>query len=381
MLQNFFLPLAIRVRESFQVQRNRPAVLVALPVVIPVVHCEKVCSHRILSSARYSLKYGGSMEIKEITLEELDPEKFIAEKIEEISSTIGNGVAINALSGGVDSSVVTILGHKAVGDRFKTYFIDNALMREGEPHYIVSIFKDLGVTVELIKAEEIFFKALKGLTDPEEKREAITRSFYKDAFAQLVEETGAKYLFHGTNYTDVEETVAGIKRQHNILEQIGIDPQKMYGYKVLEPLIQLRKSAIRKVAQAIGLPEELYNRPPFPGPALATRVIGEVTSERVTILRGATRIVEEELSHSGAFQYLAILHDDRVTGIREGKRDYGLQIEVRCWESTDAKIGSPTRLSWDVLDQLAERLTTEVPGVVSVTYNITKKPPSTIEAI
>ncbi|MBW1673416.1 MAG: ExsB family transcriptional regulator, partial [Deltaproteobacteria bacterium] len=189
------------------------------------------------------------MEIKEITLEELDPEKFIAEKIEEISSTIGNGVAINALSGGVDSSVVTILGHKAVGDRFKTYFIDNALMREGEPHYIVSIFKDLGVTVELIKAEEIFFKALKGLTDPEEKREAITRSFYKDAFAQLVEETGAKYLFHGTNYTDVEETVAGIKRQHNILEQIGIDPQKMYGYKVLEPLIQLRKSAIRKVAQ------------------------------------------------------------------------------------------------------------------------------------
>ena len=321
------------------------------------------------------------METKEITLEKLDAEKFIAEKIEEISSTIGNGVAINALSGGVDSSVVTILGHKALGDRFKTYFIDNALMREGEPEYIVSIFKDLGVTVELIKADETFFKALKGLTDPEEKREAITRSFYKDAFAQLVKETGAKYLFHGTNYTDVEETVAGIKRQHNILEQLGIDPQKMYGYKVLEPLIQLRKSAIRKVAQVIGLPEELYNRPPFPGPALATRVIGEVTPERVTILRGATKIVEEELLNSGAFQYLAILHDDRVTGIREGKRDYGLQIEVRCWESTDAKIASPTRLSWDILDRLAERLTTEVPGVISVTYNITKKPPSTIEAI
>ena len=321
------------------------------------------------------------MEIKEIALEELDADKFIAEKIEEISSTIGHGWAINALSGGVDSSVVTILGHKALGDRFKTYFIDNALMREGEPQYIVSIFKDLGVTVELIDAEDIFFKALKGLTDPEEKREAITRSFYKDVFAQLVEETGARYLFHGTNYTDVEETVAGIKRQHNILEQLGIDPEKMYGYKVIEPLIQLRKSAIRKVAKSIGLPEELYSRPPFPGPALATRVIGEVTPERVTILRGATRIVEEELSQSGAFQYLAILHDDKVTGIRQGKRDYGLQIEVRCWESTDAKIGSPTRLSWDVLDQLAERLTTEVPGVVSVTYNITKKPPSTIEAI
>ena len=321
------------------------------------------------------------MNIKEITLEELDADKFIAEKLEEISSTIDNGLAINALSGGVDSSVVTLLGHKALGDRFKTYFIDNALMREGEPQYIVSIFKDMGVKVELIGAKDLFFKALKGLTNPEEKREAITRSFYRDVFARLVKETGAKYLFHGTNFTDVEETVAGIKRQHNILEQLGIDPQKMYGYKVIEPLIQLRKSAIRKVAQTIGLPEELYNRPPFPGPALATRVIGEVTPERVKIIRDATKIVEEELSNSGAFQYLAILHDDKVTGIREGKRDYGLQIEVRCWESTDAKVGSPTRLSWDVLDELAERLTTEVPGVVSVTYNITKKPPSTIEAI
>lgn len=321
------------------------------------------------------------MEIKEITLEELDAEKFIAEKIEEISSTIGDGLAINALSGGVDSSVVTMLGHKALGNRFKSYFIDNALMREGEPEYIISLFKKLGVTVEIADAEKTFFEALKGLTDPEEKREAITSSFYKDIFAQLVKDTGAKYLLQGTNYTDIEETVAGIKRQHNILEQIGIDPEEMYGYNILEPLIQLRKSAIREVAKVIGLPEEIFNRPPFPGPALATRVIGEITPERVKIIRGATRIVEEELSNSGAFQYLAILHDDKVTGIREGKRDYGLQIEVRCWESTDAKIGSPTRLPYDVLDRLAERITTEVPGVVSVTYNITKKPPSTIEAI
>ena len=120
---------------------------------------------------------------------------------------------------------------------------------------------------------------------------------------------------------------------------------------------------------------------PFPGPALATRVIGEVTPEKIGIIRNATTIVEQELSNSGAFQYLAILHEDRVTGIRNGNRDYGLQIEVRCWESTDAKIATPTRLSYDVLDRLAERLTEEVPGVVSVTYNITKKPPSTIEAL
>ena len=321
------------------------------------------------------------MEIKEITLEELDTEKFIAEKLEEISSIVGDWLAINALSGGVDSSVVTMLGHRALGDRFKSYFIDNALMREGEPEYIVSLFKDLGVMVELVDAEKTFFDALKGLTDPEEKREAITRSFYRDVFANLVKEAGAKYLLQGTNYTDIEETVAGIKRQHNIIEQLGIDPEEMFGYKILEPLIQLRKSSIREVAKAVGLPEEIYNRPPFPGPALATRVIGEITPERVRILRQATKIVEEELSNIGAFQYLAILHDDKVTGIREGKRDYGLQIEVRCWESTDAKIGSPTRLAYDVLDRLAERITKEVPGVVSVTYNITKKPPSTIEAI
>jgi len=321
------------------------------------------------------------MEIREITVEALDTETFVSEKIEEMRSTIGEGLAINALSGGVDSSVVTILGHRALGDRFKTYFIDNGLMREGEPEGIVSVFENLGVEVELVHAQEAFFDGLKGRKDPEEKREAITQAFYRDVFGRLVRETGAKYLLHGTNYTDVEETVAGIKRQHNILEQLGIDPEKRYGYRVLEPLIQLRKSAIRKVARSLGLPEQICNRPPFPGPALAARVIGEVTPGRVRTVRGATKIVEEELSDSGAFQYLAILHEDRVTGVREAKRDYGLQIEVRCWESTDAKVGSPTRLPYDVLDRLADRITTEVSGVVSVTYNITKKPPSTIEAV
>jgi GMP synthase (glutamine-hydrolysing) len=321
------------------------------------------------------------MEIKEITLREFDAATFIAEKVEEISSAIGKGLAINALSGGVDSSVVTMLGHRALGDRLKTYFIDTGLMREGEPDHIVSIFKELGVSVELVDAQKTFFDALKGLTDPEEKREAVTRSFYRDIFSDLVKAIDARYLLQGTNYTDIEETVAGIKRQHNILEQLGINPEEMYGYRILEPLIQLRKSAIRELGKALGLPKDIYSRPPFPGPALAARVIGEVTPERVETLRGATRIVEEELSHSGAFQYLAILHEDKVTGVRDGKREFGLQIEIRCWESTDAKIASPTRIPHDVLGRLAERITTEVPRTVSVTYNITKKPPSTIEAI
>jgi GMP synthase (glutamine-hydrolysing) len=321
------------------------------------------------------------MDIKEIRPEELKVDAFIEEKVDEIASRVGDGLAVNALSGGVDSSVVTLLGHRALADRLKTYFVDNGLMREGEPEHIVALFRGLGVSVELYDAKETFFDSLKGLTDPEEKREAITRSFYKTVFGDLVKKTGANYLLQGTNYTDIEETVAGIKRQHNILEQIGIDPEKTYGYRVIEPLLQIRKPAVREVGRTLGLPEEIYRRPPFPGPALAARIIGEVTQERIDTVRAATKIVEEELAQSGAFQYLAVLHEDRVVGMREGKRDFGLQIEVRCWDSTDAKTATPTRLPHEVLEKLAERITTEIPGVVSVTYNISRKPPSTIEAV
>ena len=321
------------------------------------------------------------MKINEILMKDLDPAKFIEEKVKDIAETVGDGLAINALSGGVDSAVVTLIGHKALGDRLKTCFVENGIMREGEPERIKQIFEGLGVPVEIVDAKEVFFGSLKGLTDPEEKREAITDSFYKKVFGDLVRESGSKYLLQGTNFTDVEETIAGIKRQHNILEQIGIDTEKVYGYKVLEPIIELRKTGVRIVAKALGLPGEISDRPPFPGPALAARVIGEVTPARVETVRKATAIVEGALGDTGAFQYLAILHEDRVTGIRDGKRDFGNQIEIRCWESTDAVVGEPTRLPFETLQALADRITNEVPGVVSVTYNITRKPPSTIEAV
>jgi len=320
--------------------------------------------------------------MKEISLAELDPKGFIAEQVQAIAAAVGDGgTAVNALSGGVDSSVVTLLGHRALGDRLKTYFIDNGIMREDEPRQIRDAFAALNVPVEIVDARAEFFAALKGLTDPEEKREAVTQTFYKTVFGRLVKESGARHLLQGSIFTDVEETVAGVKRQHNILAQLGIDTEAAFGYTVLEPLIRLRKPGVRVVGRELGLPESLFNRPPFPGPALAARVIGEVTPERVATVRQATRIVEEVLSKSGAFQYLAILHADRVTGMRHGARDYGCQIEVRCWDSTDARTGAPTRLPYEVLERLADRITTEVPGVVSVTYNITKKPPSTIEAI
>ncbi|MDD3295806.1 MAG: ATP-binding protein [Candidatus Omnitrophica bacterium] len=319
--------------------------------------------------------------IREVKAEGMDAEGFINEKVKEISAAVGDGVAINALSGGVDSSAVTMLGHRALAGRLKTYFIDNGIMRENEPEQIAGIFKKLGVPVEIIDARKEFFTALKGLTDPEEKREAITQTFYKDVFGKLVKNSGAKYLLQGTILTDVDETVAGIKRQHNVFEQLGIDPQSTFGYKIIEPLIQLRKDGVRKIAKATGLPESLFNRMPFPGPALAARVIGEVTPEKIEVVRITTKIVEAELVSSGAFQYMAILHNDRVTGMRQGKRDFGLQIEIRCWDSVDARRATPTNLPYELLCKLGDRISTEVPGVVSVTYNIVNKPPSTMEAI
>jgi len=319
--------------------------------------------------------------IREITAQELDTERFIDEQVKEIDGAVGDGTAINALSGGVDSSTVTMLGHRALGKRLKTVFIENGLMREGESEQVAGLFGELGVMVEVVDAREEFFAALKGITDPEEKREAITQTFYRDVFGRLVKESGAKHLLQGTILTDVDETVAGIKRQHNVFEQIGIDPEDAFGYHIIEPLIQLRKDGVRKIGQALGLPAEVFERIPFPGPALSARVIGEATPKRIETVRKATVVVERLLKGTGAFQYMAILHEDRVTGLRDGKRDFGQQIELRCWDSVDARTATPTRLPFEILEQAAREIILEVPGIVSVTYNIASKPPSTLEAV
>ncbi len=319
--------------------------------------------------------------ITEITAQQLDTERFISEKVKEIKDTVGDGTAINALSGGVDSSAVTMLGHRALGTQLRTVFVENGLMREGEAEQVVGFFRELGVEVEVVDARQEFFAALKGVTDPEEKREAVTQTFYKEVFGRLVTDSGARHLLQGTILTDVDETVAGIKRQHNVFEQLGIDPQEAFGYCIIEPLIQLRKDGVRKVGKALGLPVELFDRIPFPGPALAARVIGEVTPDRVETIRKATTIVERALKDTSAFQYMAILHEDRVTGMCDGRRDFGQQIELRCWDSVDARTATPTRLPFETLEGLAGEIIRNVPGIVSVTYNIATKPPSTIEAI
>jgi GMP synthase (glutamine-hydrolysing) len=274
----------------------------------------------------------------------MDCKEFVEEQIAEIKQTVGDAKAINALSGGVDSSLVTVIGHRALGDQLKTVFVDSALMREGEPQRVVDIFASMGIPVDLVDAREEFLSALAGLTDPEEKRQAVTDTFYAKVFSRLVKESGAKFLLHGTILTDIEETVAGIKRQHNILAQLGIDPQAAYGYSVIEPLKTLRKDGVREVCKFLELSAEITHRIPFPGPALATRIVGEVTPKRLETVRAATVIVEEELADSGAFQYLAVLLNDYATGIRDNKREFGQIIVVRCIESTDARIATVTEL-------------------------------------
>lgn len=310
----------------------------------------------------------------------MDYQAFVQEQIDLIRTTVGSDLAINALSGGVDSSVVTALAHRALGSQLKTVFIDNAIMREGEPRRVVAAFHDLGIPVELVDARRDFLDALRGLTDPEDKRNAITSTFYAKVFGRLVRQTGAKYLLHGTILTDIEESVAGIKRQHNILAQLGIDPQKEYGYHVLEPLATLRKDGVREVAKVLGLPSQMVSRIPFPGPALATRIVGEVTEERLATVRAATAIVEEELADSGVFQYMAVLLNDKATGIRNGKREFGQIIVVRSIDSVDARQATAVEIPWDKLHRMCRRIT-DIPGVNRCLYDLTPKPPATIEYV
>ena len=305
---------------------------------------------------------------------------FIEEQVASIRGSVGDGVAINALSGGVDSSVVTAIGHRALGNRLKTVFVDNALMREGESQRVAKMFSDIGIPVEIIDAQADFLDALKGLTDPEDKRHAITDTFYAKVFGRIVRDSGATHLLHGTILTDIEETIDGIKRQHNILEQLGIDPKKEYGYHVLEPLKTLRKDGVREVARLLGLPPELSERIPFPGPALATRIVGEVTVERLETVRCATAIVEEELAETDAFQYMAILLNDKATGIRDGRREFGQIVVVRCLNSVDARTATSVDLPWQKLHKICDRITA-IPDVNRCLYDITPKPPATIEYI
>jgi GMP synthase (glutamine-hydrolysing) len=310
----------------------------------------------------------------------MNVKKFIETQLEEIGKTVGKGKAISALSGGVDSSTCTVLAHRALGSQLKSIFIDNGLMRAGEPQEVAKIFGSLGITVDIVDTKKELFAALKGKVDPEEKRKAFRYAFYS-SFGREVLKSKASFLVQGTIAADIIETQKGVKTQHNILEQIGINPEKGFGFKVVEPIKELFKHEVRLVAKELGLPEQIYNRMPFPGPALATRVIGEVTPERVALVRAATVIVEEEVATLKPFQAFAVLLADKGTGIVNGKRTFGNIIIIRSVESKDAMTAEPTAVPFDILIRMAKRITKEIPEVSRVAYELTSKPPATIEYI
>ena len=306
-----------------------------------------------------------------------EPKQFIQSTIEEIKKSVNGKKVISACSGGVDSTVATFLVHKAVGKDLTAVFIDDGLRREGEPEFVVRILKDLGIKTRFVDAKAGFFAALKGKTDAEEKRKAFREKFYK-TLGEVSTELGIEFITQGTIKADVIETVKGIKSQHNVLEQIGINPE-IYGYKILEPLKELFKPDVRKVARELGLPKEISERMPFPGPALSLRVLGEVTPERVAIVRKATEIVEAETAGLRTFQNFAVLHNDKATGIKNGKRVYGNVVTVRIVDSEDAVTAKAAKVPYQTLMKISTRITGELLSVVRCLYDITDKPPATIE--
>jgi len=303
--------------------------------------------------------------------------EFIENSLKEIRKTVGENRVISACSGGVDSTVATALVHKAVGDSLVAVFIDDGLRREGEPEFVVKTLKNLRIKTKYVDAKKDFFEVFKGKTDAEEKRKAFRDKFYR-TLGKVAKEEKIKFIVQGTIKADIIETVGGIKSQHNVLEQIGINPE-VYGYKILEPLKELFKPDVRRVARELGLPKEVSERMPFPGPALSLRVLGEVTPERVAIVRKATEIVEEETRKLGTFQNFAVLHNDKATGIKAGKRVYGNIITVRIVESEDAVTAKARQVPYEILMRISERVTSEIPSVVRCLYDLTNKPPSTIE--
>jgi GMP synthase (glutamine-hydrolysing) len=306
-----------------------------------------------------------------------DPNAFIKNSIEEIRKTVGESRVISACSGGVDSTVATYLVHKAAGQKLVAVFIDDGLRREGEPEFVVRVLKGFGIKTRFVDAKAGFFAVFKGKTDAEEKRKAFRDKFYS-TLGKVAKEEKIDYIVQGTIKADVIETVQGIKSQHNVLSQIGINPE-IYGYKILEPLRDLFKPDVRKVGRELGLPKEISERMPFPGPALSLRVLGEVTPERVAIVRKATQIVEEETRNLKTFQSFAVLHNDKATGIKGGRRLYGDIITVRVVDSDDAVVAKASQVPNETLRKVAERITQEIPTVVRCLYDLTDKPPATIE--
>ncbi|MCX7844774.1 MAG: 7-cyano-7-deazaguanine synthase [Candidatus Bipolaricaulota bacterium] len=302
--------------------------------------------------------------------------EFVERAVAELRAGLPAGRAVVACSGGVDSTVCAVLAHRAFGERACAVFLDTGFMREGEAEAVRDALAGLGIPLEVMPVAHRFFRDLAGIADPEAKRRQFRATFYA-VLAEVLRAKGAQALVQGTIAADVRETQAAVKTHHNVLD-LGPEvwPRDLL---VLEPLRALLKPEVREVARYLGLPEGFVRRRPFPGPGLAVRVVGAVTPARVELLRRATRIVEEETADLPAFQAFPILLAERATGLREGTRHYGEVLVLRVVGSADALAAEPLALPWERLQALVARLLGELPALSRVLYDLTPKPPATIE--
>ena len=302
----------------------------------------------------------------------VNTEKFISQSITEIQTAAGKEKVVMALSGGVDSSVCAALAARAIGDNLIPIYIDTGLMRKGETERIRTIFAT--IHLQIVDAGDEFLEALKGITDPEAKRKAIGERFIR-VFEREARKQGAKCLLQGTIYPDRIESEGGIKSHHNV----GGMPLHMEFTKVIEPIRDLYKDEVREVAGALGLPKEIQHRMPFPGPGLAVRVLGEVTREKVAIIREANWIVEDELVEQyRPWQCFAALLG-LGTGVKGDNRIHGWIVAIRAVNSRDGMTADPLDIPFEHLMRIGSRITADIPRVARVVYDITAKPPATIE--
>jgi len=315
-------------------------------------------------------------------------ESFVRDKIEEIKSAVGSdGRVICGLSGGIDSSTTALLINKAIGDRLTCIFVDNGLLREGEKEEVLNTFENnFKMRMVFVDAKERFLKGLLGVKNAEAKRMIIGELFI-NIFEEEAKKLGnVDFLAQGTIYPDRIESAKArsgdvasrIKSHHNV----GALPEKL-GLKLIEPIKDLYKDEVRKVAKELGMPPRILDQHPFPGPGLAARIIGEVTEDKLRICREASRIVEEELKRSGwygkVWQAFAVVGDDVATGVLGDARSLGRIVTIRVVESREAMTADFVKLPYEVLENMSKRITNEVKGVTWVTYAISSKPPATIE--
>ncbi len=398
-------------------------------------------------------------------MEKLDDKSFVEARIKELRKTIGNERALVAVSGGVDSTTCAVLTHKAIGEKLVCVILDDAFMREGEPEHVTEILSrpPLNVPMKIVDVRERFLEAMRGLKDAEEKRKKFRETFY-EVLSETAKKEGCRVLVQGTIHADIDETVGGVKTQHNVLEQIGINPMERFGFKVVEPVVTLYKEQVRMVARYLGLPAEFSERQPFPGPGLSVRVVGEIRPHKLDTVKKATAIVEHELARHKPSQYFAVIIDneeavqqsgiihiqdrvarvlnvpsrnvhvklfrDKATGVKGGERRYGGVAGIKV-ETTNGRVHQPliqnllslqariitenptlarvfyavkdsaekktyvigirsvetknflkaqiSGIPWTTLNRIAEKVIDECLNVSTVYYDVTPKPPATIE--